>query len=255
MAPSSRSCGRRRGPSRRSSPCPGSSPPAPTSSRARTAASSAAARGPFRVAAPPATFDFSPPDLTPDPALTPARLQGRRALRLALEAGRPPADLRRSTDVETLYRRAFDLFGDPAVARAFRIDREDPRLRARYGLNAFGQSLLLARRTHRGGGADGHHLLARPDRARGVRQQRRARQRRRRRLGHPRPPRRRHAELPDAAREEPAAPGPRLVGPAGGPLGPRPAWPRRWSSGPASSAAPRGSTATPAATTTATSSR
>ena len=48
--------------------------------------------------------------------------------------------------METLYRRAFDLFGNPAVAEAFRIDREDPKLRERYGLNPFGQSLILARR-------------------------------------------------------------------------------------------------------------
>jgi hypothetical protein len=101
---------------------------------------------PFRIAAPPATYDFAPPDLRLDPALTPARLGGRRALRSALESAAALPDRRASSDVETLYRRAFDLFADPATAEAFRLEREDPRLRERYGMNAFGQSLLLARR-------------------------------------------------------------------------------------------------------------
>ena len=34
----------------------------------------------------------------------------------------------------------------PETKRAFAIDREDPRLRDRYGRNRFGQSCLLARR-------------------------------------------------------------------------------------------------------------
>jgi len=34
----------------------------------------------------------------------------------------------------------------PAAARAFRLDREPAKVRARYGLNVFGQSVLLARR-------------------------------------------------------------------------------------------------------------
>jgi hypothetical protein len=101
---------------------------------------------PFRVEAPAATYDFSPPELRLDPRLDPGRLGARRALRGALESSAALADRRASRDVEALYRRAFDLIASPAVAEAFRLDREDPRLRERYGLNAFGQSLLLARR-------------------------------------------------------------------------------------------------------------
>jgi hypothetical protein len=106
---------------------------------------------PFRISAPPATFDFEPPDLRIDPALSADRLGRRRALRQRLETAEALADLRASADVETLYGRAFDLFSSPAVAEAFRIDREDPRLRDRYGMNAFGQSLLLARRLAQAG--------------------------------------------------------------------------------------------------------
>ena len=42
--------------------------------------------------------------------------------------------------------RALDALGSAEAAGAFRIDREDPRLRDRYGRNIHGQCLLLARR-------------------------------------------------------------------------------------------------------------
>ena len=42
--------------------------------------------------------------------------------------------------------RAFDLLTSPATQRAFRIDREPPRVRDAYGRNIYGQSVLLARR-------------------------------------------------------------------------------------------------------------
>jgi hypothetical protein len=106
---------------------------------------------PFQVEAPPATYDFSPPDLKLDPTLDARRLEARRNLRRAVAAGESFADRRARADVETLYHRAFDLFSSPAVAEAFRLEREDPRLRERYGVNAFGQSLLLARRLSEAG--------------------------------------------------------------------------------------------------------
>ena len=43
-------------------------------------------------------------------------------------------------------RQAFELLGSQKVAGAFRLDREAPKVRDRYGRNQFGQSLLLARR-------------------------------------------------------------------------------------------------------------
>ena len=42
--------------------------------------------------------------------------------------------------------RAYALLLSGAVARAFDLQREDPRTRDRYGRHMFGQSLLLARR-------------------------------------------------------------------------------------------------------------
>src|SRR5262249_21717683 len=43
-------------------------------------------------------------------------------------------------------RQAFDLISSPASRRAFDLDKEDVRLRDRYGQHRFGQSVLLARR-------------------------------------------------------------------------------------------------------------
>ena len=44
------------------------------------------------------------------------------------------------------YRRAYDLLANRKAIEAFDLNREDPRLRDRYGWNAHGQSVLQARR-------------------------------------------------------------------------------------------------------------
>ena len=66
------------------------------------------------------------------------RLAGRRGL------------LDQIGDAEPTFRgqqkQAFDMLSSGRVATAFRLDREEPRLRDRYGRTQFGQSLLLARR-------------------------------------------------------------------------------------------------------------
>lgn len=69
-----------------------------------------------------------------------AQLAARRTLLHDLDRGpgRPSAD--------HFQRLAMDLLLDPRARRAFDLDREDPRLRDRYGDHIAGQSLLLARR-------------------------------------------------------------------------------------------------------------
>jgi hypothetical protein len=101
---------------------------------------------PFRISAPAATSNFFPPDLAVDKTLTAGRLDSRRALRSSLESARPAYDPQLDRDNSLIYRRAFDLLSAPDVVRAFRIDDEPEPVRRRYGLNPFGQSLLLARR-------------------------------------------------------------------------------------------------------------
>ena len=100
---------------------------------------------PFRVAAPAGSYDFAPPELRTDSGVDPRRIADRRRLRGALEST-ANIDRHAARDIDTIYGRAFDLFASRKVVEAFRIDREDPKLRERYGLNPFGQSLILARR-------------------------------------------------------------------------------------------------------------
>ena len=65
---------------------------------------------------------------------------------LAAKATRTTADspLVAARDVYT--EKAFRLLRSPAVRRAFHLDKEEPRLRDRYGRTKHGQSVLLARR-------------------------------------------------------------------------------------------------------------
>src|SRR5581483_4535074 len=51
-----------------------------------------------------------------------------------------------SRERDALYRKACELLSSPRIKEGFDLDREEARLRERYGLNAFGQSCLLARR-------------------------------------------------------------------------------------------------------------
>ncbi len=48
--------------------------------------------------------------------------------------------------MSTFYERAYDLLDTPAAKEAFDIDKEDGKLRDRYGRNQAGQRLLMARR-------------------------------------------------------------------------------------------------------------
>ena len=75
------------------------------------------------------------------PGTDPSRIDGRRDLleRLGTGKGGDPA-------FAGHQRRAFELLASGRVADAFRLEREAPRVRDRYGRNQFGQSLLLARR-------------------------------------------------------------------------------------------------------------
>jgi Protein of unknown function (DUF1501) len=71
------------------------------------------------------------------------RMQGRRQLLEDLE--RSNHDSHRGSWRE-IHQRGFELATSAGPRQAFDIDREDPRLRDRYGRNPLGQNLLLARR-------------------------------------------------------------------------------------------------------------
>lgn len=81
------------------------------------------------------------------PQVTADRLSRRRTLREQLDTG-----LRKLEGGDSLaaadrqYQRAFDLLTSPGARGAFDLEKEDPRLRERYGKSLFGESALIGRR-------------------------------------------------------------------------------------------------------------
>ncbi len=128
------------------------------------------AHDPFQVNADPSAANFHLDELDLPGGLSIERLDDRASLLHRLDAGRQRAtqltrlagapdqaepatiasdqiDARSGPDPCDVYtEKALRLLHSPAVARAFRLDSEDPKLRARYGLSKLGQSVLLARR-------------------------------------------------------------------------------------------------------------
>jgi hypothetical protein len=77
------------------------------------------------------------------------RLDRRKALLNQLGEGHDAIAARASASKDPFaeqIQRAYSLLLSGKVARAFDLNREDPRLRDRYGRHMYGQSLLLARR-------------------------------------------------------------------------------------------------------------
>jgi uncharacterized protein (DUF1501 family) len=86
-------------------------------------------------------------DLNLRPDVFAQRLQRRASLRESIEATMP--ELEKATanyQLDEYYGKALDLITSGKARDAFAIDRETDKMRAAYGMNTFGQSLLLARR-------------------------------------------------------------------------------------------------------------
>jgi hypothetical protein len=90
----------------------------------------------------PAMANFKPPDAFAETE-TPERMDGRWGLLEGLEQANGDGP---HGNWEDVHRRAFELATSDGPRRAFDLNREDPRLRDRYGRNPLGQNLLLARR-------------------------------------------------------------------------------------------------------------
>ncbi|HEV3205011.1 MAG TPA: DUF1501 domain-containing protein, partial [Gemmataceae bacterium] len=89
---------------------------------------------------------FAPPLTDLPPNVNAQRWQERRALQARLEDhDRLKAD-RTAQEMNEVYQRAFRLIDSRLATRAFQLELEPPAIRDRYGMNVFGQSLLLARR-------------------------------------------------------------------------------------------------------------
>lgn len=104
-------------------------------------------RDPFFVLKDPSAADFGMPELALPSDVSTVRFGGRRDL--VSQLGAIPGGLdrdRRLRDMDGFQAKAFDILTAPETQRAFRIDREDPKVRDAYGRNIYGQSVLLARR-------------------------------------------------------------------------------------------------------------
>jgi hypothetical protein len=79
--------------------------------------------------------------------LTASGLSNRRALLEEIDGQHARLDAAWNTgQYGEIQKRAFAVLTASQIKRAFEVEREDPRLRDRYGRHMFGQSLLVARR-------------------------------------------------------------------------------------------------------------
>jgi hypothetical protein len=86
-------------------------------------------------------------DLTLPVDVPMTRLDNRLRLKESLDAVVRQWDGRaQSTDMQRLYRQAYDMLASERTRNAFNLDAEPDTLRARYGRNRSGQACLLARR-------------------------------------------------------------------------------------------------------------
>jgi len=124
---------------------------------------------PFDAGSDPNNANFSVPNLTMPGGMDLSRLGQRRDLLSGLDRMRRDADRTGLMNgMDAFSSRAFDMLTGNEAREAFAIDREDPRLRDRYGRNTHGQSALLARRlvesgvtfvTIHNGGWDHHNQI------------------------------------------------------------------------------------------------
>src|SRR5207302_957814 len=101
----------------------------------------------FCVRGDPSRPDFAVPALARPADLSAPRLDARRALLDGLNAEHPAlASAAPARELAPHYERAFDLLSGGRAHAAFDLAAEPARVRERYGLDKFGQSVLLARR-------------------------------------------------------------------------------------------------------------
>ncbi len=102
---------------------------------------------PFQVTRDPNTPDFRLDELDLPADLPLDRLDSRAALLRSADPVWPKAEHEDAASALDVYsQKAYQLLRSEPVRQAFHLDREDPKLRDRYGRTKHGQSVLLARR-------------------------------------------------------------------------------------------------------------
>ena len=99
---------------------------------------------PFRVDGDPNSRWFEVPGLGLPEGVDPSRFDSRRHLAKSLNSVTMPGRAAGAWDAFQV--KALDALGSAEARGAFRLDREDPKTRDRYGRHIHGQCLLLARR-------------------------------------------------------------------------------------------------------------
>jgi uncharacterized protein (DUF1501 family) len=95
----------------------------------------------------PNSHDYQAADLGLVPSVSPARLQGRRALLQAIDRQRDQIDKRAAArSIDSFHDKAYGVLTSGVTQKAFDISAEPTKLRERYGRNLFGQSVLMGRR-------------------------------------------------------------------------------------------------------------
>jgi hypothetical protein len=106
-----------------------------------------AQHNPFSTGGDPNTPGFAVRNLNLVNGLSIERLEDRRSLMRHFDTARQHLDNHPTIRaMDRFEEEAFEFVCGPAARRAFDIDKEDPRLRDRYGRHNWGQSTLLARR-------------------------------------------------------------------------------------------------------------
>jgi hypothetical protein len=102
---------------------------------------------PFQTGDDPNAPHFTVPNLNLVPGLTIERLEDRRTLLKHFDTSRRALDKLGAIDaMDRFDQEAFEFVSGLTARHAFDINKEDPRLRDRYGRHNWGQSTLLARR-------------------------------------------------------------------------------------------------------------
>lgn len=103
---------------------------------------------PFEIMADPGSPQFNVRDITPPNGMKMDRVNRRKQMLTAIDTLQKKADLQPEAfgALDEHYQAALNMITAPETKRAFDLEKEDPKLRDRYGRNKFGQSLLLGRR-------------------------------------------------------------------------------------------------------------
>jgi len=102
----------------------------------------------FEITTDPNAANFTVRDISLPKGIDSDRLSRRQKMLAAVDELQRQSDLQPAafSALDEHYQAAINMITAPETKRAFRIEKETPELRDRYGRNRFGQSCLMARR-------------------------------------------------------------------------------------------------------------